>query len=119
MIIKFADIRNFYKFENRSNISYARKHGLLHFEKPTDRKVISSSEKFEKCNKLGLMLWLINININLAPDWSLRPPKDSLLNFEIHLEYVTHQIWLKFYSTKHILNKKNLQFLSETTFSGF
>ena len=119
MIIKFCAIKNFFKNKNRLCNSDARKHGPRHFEKPTDRAVKSSSENFEKCYTLGLMLWFININKNLAPLWSLRPPKDSLFNFEIHLEYVTHQIWLKFYSTKHILNKTNLLFLSETTFSGF
>jgi hypothetical protein len=65
------------------------------------------------------MLWFININKNLAPLWSLRPPMDSLIYFEIHHEYVTYQIWSKFYSTKHIPNKVNQLFSSESTFSGF
>ena len=65
------------------------------------------------------MLWFININKNLAPVCSLRPPMDSLTYFEIHHEYVTYQIWSKFYSTKHTLNKENLLLSSESTFSGF
>ena len=87
--------------------------------KPTDRTVNSSSENFDKFNTLGLMLWFININKNLAPAWSLRPPMDSFIKFEILHEYVTHQIWSKFYSTKHISNKENHLLSSETTFSGF
>ena len=119
MIKKFCDIKNFFKNKNRSCICNARKHGPRHFEKPTDRAVNSSSENFDKCNKLGHMLWFININKNLAPAWSLRPPMDSHINFEILNEYVTNQIWSKFYSTKHISNKENHLLSSETTFSGF
>ena len=119
MIIKFCAIKNFFKNKNRLCISDARKHGPRHFEKPTDRAVKSSSENFEKCYTLGLMLWFININKNLAPLWSLRPPKDSLLKIEIHLEYVTHQIWLKFYSTKHILNKQIYYFYLRLLFLAF
>ena len=55
----------------------------------------------------------------LAPVWSLRPRMDSLIYFENHHEYVTYQIWSKFYTTKHIPNKENQLFSSESTFSGF
>ena len=119
MIIKFCVSTISFKIKNRPCISVAPKHGPRHFEKPTDRAVNSSSENFKKCNTLGHMLWFININKNLAPVWSLRPPMDSLIYFEIHHEYVTYQIWSKIYSTKHIPNKENQLFSSESTFSGF
>ena len=118
-IRKFFFAMNFWNHENRQSISDFRKHGLQHFEKPTDRTApFSQSEIFESYGMLVHMLWLINLNKNLAPIWSLRPPLDSLIYFEKTLEYVTYQFWSKNYQFKLHSNDAN-QFLdSAAIFCG-
>ena len=102
---------NFWNYGNRLSTSDFRKHGWQHFEKPSDRTApFAQSEIFENYGMLVHMLWIININKNLAPIWSLRPPSDSLIHFEKTLEYVTYQFWLKTYQFKQYSNDGN-QFL--------
>ena len=110
---------NFWNHENRQSISDFRKHGLQHFEKPTDRTApFSHSKNFENYGMLVHMLWLINLNKNLALIWSLRPPLDSLIYFGKSLEYVTYQFWSKNYQLKQYLNNRNQLLDSVDIFCG-
>ena len=108
-------IRFYHK--NRHRIANLRKHGWLHFEKPTDRKE-NDCEKSKNYGNFLEMLWVSTINKNSGSDWSLRPPLASAIYFALVLEYVMDQFSIKNYRNKYILIKENQMCESSTTYSG-